>query len=256
MQLTVLGKSPAWSDAGGACSSYLLENDSRAVVLDCGNGSFGKLRERVGYREVEAVVISHLHGDHTLDLVTFSYALTLGPGASEREGKPRLLAPAGAAAFFAHLAGTWDDAELITDAFTIEEYEPGAELDAGGIDFRMHPVPHYGPTHAVEITSPRGGRIVYGADGRYSDELIAAATDADALLAEATLAAPDPAPLHQRGHMSASEAGALAREAQVGRLVLTHISDELDLERARITAAGAFGGPVEVAREGLAVEVD
>lgn len=256
MRLTVLGKSPAWSDAGGACSSYLLENGAKAVVLDCGNGAFGKLRERVGYREVEAVVISHLHGDHVLDLVTFSYALTLGPGASGREERPRLLAPAGAAAFFARLSGAWDDADLLPDAFTIEEYEPGAELAAGGIDFRMHPVPHYGPTHAVEITSPAGGRIVYGADGRYSDELIAAATDADVLLAEATLAEPDPAPLHQRGHMSAAETGTLAREANAGRLVLTHISDELDPQRARAAAAAAFGGPVEVAREGLVVEVD
>ncbi len=256
MRLTVLGKSPAWSDAGGACSSYLLEKGAHTVVLDCGNGAFGKLRERVDYREVEAVVISHLHGDHTLDLVPFSYALTLGPGASERAVKPRLLAPVGALAFFGRITGTWDDADLVAAAFTIEEYEPGAELTAGGIDLRMHPVPHYGPTHAVEISAPGGGRIVYGADGRYSDELIAAATDADVLIAEATLVEPDPAPLHQRGHMSPAEAGTLARKANAGRLVLTHISDELDPERARAGAAEAFGGPVEVAREGLAVEVD
>jgi ribonuclease BN (tRNA processing enzyme) len=248
MKLTVLGKSPAWSDAGGACSGYLVENGPRAVALDCGNGCFGKLRARVEYREVEAVVISHLHGDHVLDLVPFSYALTLGAGAAERDGKPRLLAPAGAGAFFARLAGTWDDADLISEAFSIEEYGPGAELEAGGARFRMHPVPHYGPTHAVEITAPGGGRI-------FSDDLIAAARGADALIAEATLTDPDPAPLHERGHMSAEEAGRLAREAGVGRLVLTHISDELDPDRAREVAREAFGGPVEVASEGLAVEV-
>ena len=55
--------------------------------------------------------------------------------------------------------------------------------------------------------------------------------------------------------MSAEEAGRLAREAGVGRLVLTHISDELDLERARMTAAAEFGGAVEVAREGATYEV-
>lgn len=255
MRLTVLGKSPAWSDAGGACSSYLLELGSRAVVLDCGNGAFGKLRERIGYRAVEAVVISHLHGDHVLDLVPFSYALTLGPGASEHAPKPRLLAPSGATAFFTRLAGTWEDAGLIADAFEIEEYEPGAQLEAGGIALRMHPVPHYGPTHAVEITSPEGGRIVYGADGRYSDELIAAARGADSLIAEATLVEPDPAPPHERGHMSAAEAGRLAKAAGVKRLILTHISDELDPERSCAAAAEAFDGWVEVAREGLIIEV-
>lgn len=255
MRLTVLGKSPAWSDAGGACSGYLLENGSHHVLVDCGSGAFGKLRDLLDYRDVGAAVISHLHGDHVLDLVPFAYALTLAPGASEQVRKPRLLAPAGATVFFERLAGTWDDASLVTDAFAIEEYEPGAELEAGGVDFRMHPVPHYGPTHAVEMTSPGGGRIVYGADGRYSDDLIAAARGADALIAEATLPDPDPAPLHERGHMSAAETGRLARAAEVGRLVLTHISDELDGDRARQIAAEEFGGPVEVAYEGLAIEV-
>ena len=67
MKLTVLGKSPAWTDAGGACSGYLVEagdgpgaraRDGRAFLLDCGNGVFGKLRARRDYRDIEAVVIS------------------------------------------------------------------------------------------------------------------------------------------------------------------------------------------------------
>ena len=47
MRLTVLGKSPSWQDAGGACSGYLIEDSDTRVVLDCGNGVFGKLRERM-----------------------------------------------------------------------------------------------------------------------------------------------------------------------------------------------------------------
>ena len=69
MRLTVLGKSPAWQDAGGACSGYLLEEAGTALLIDCGNGVFGKLRERIDYVDVDAVVISHLHADHFLDLV-------------------------------------------------------------------------------------------------------------------------------------------------------------------------------------------
>ena len=177
MRLTILGKSPAWADAGGACSGYLVEDGETAIVLDCGNGVFGKLRSRIDYREVDAVVVSHLHGDHLLDLVPFAYALTLGPGAAERAGAegPGLLAPAGAEAFFRRLTGTWEDEELILDAFALAEYEPGAELGVAGIGIRAHPVPHIGPTHAIELTEPAGGRIVFGADGRYSEELIAAA---------------------------------------------------------------------------------
>lgn len=252
MRLTVLGKSPAWSDAGGACSGYLVTEGETAIVLDCGNGVFGKLRERVAYAEVDAVVISHLHGDHTLDLVPFSYALAFGPGGRDRTIPPRLIAPLGAEAFFRRLAGTWDDEQLIVSAFSLEEYEPRSETRIGDLTVRSQPVPHIGPTHAIELISQSGPRIVFGADGRYSDELIAAASGAELLLAEATLPDPDP---DQDVHMSATEAGRLAREAGVGLLVLTHISDELDTERSRSLAAEASGGAVEVASAGASYEV-
>lgn len=252
MRLTVLGKSPAWTDVGGACSGYLVEEGETVLLLDCGNGVFGKLRERVAYREVEAVVISHLHGDHTLDLAPFSYALTIGGGSEERGEKPRLLTPLGGEAFMRRLTGTWNDEELIVDAFAIEEYEPQSEHTVGTLAIRTHPVPHVGATHAIEVTAPAGSRIVFGADGRYSDELIAAAAGADLLIAEATLPDPDP---DQDFHMSAEEAGRLAREAGAGSLVLTHVSDELDLDRALVRAREAFGGSVQVATGGLVVEV-
>src|SRR5690349_10451310 len=113
MRLTILGKSPAWSDAGGACSSYLVEDGPTTLVVDCGNGAFGKLRAAVPYEEVDAVVLSHLHGDHLLDLVPFSYALTLGPAGTRRSRKPRLHAPLGAGDFLRRLAGTWGDEGLI-----------------------------------------------------------------------------------------------------------------------------------------------
>ena len=77
MRITVLGKSPSWQDAGGACSGYLVEDGGTRLLLDCGNGVFAKLRERVDYTELDAVLISHLHADHFLDLVPYSYALDL-----------------------------------------------------------------------------------------------------------------------------------------------------------------------------------
>ena len=75
MRVTVLGKSPSWQDAAGACSGYLAQEQGASVLLDCGNGVFSKLRRICDYVDVDAVVISHLHADHFLDLVPFSYAL-------------------------------------------------------------------------------------------------------------------------------------------------------------------------------------
>jgi ribonuclease BN (tRNA processing enzyme) len=58
-----------------------------------------------------------------------------------------------------------------------------------------------------------------------------------------------------RGHLTPGEAGELARAAGAKRLVLVHISDELDAEWARREAEESFGGPVEVATEGASYEV-
>src|SRR5665648_308689 len=59
LRITVLGKSPSWQDADGACSGYLIEEGSTTVLLDCGNGVFSKLRKYRDYVRVDAVVISH-----------------------------------------------------------------------------------------------------------------------------------------------------------------------------------------------------
>src|SRR5437899_2206733 len=67
MRLTVLGKSPSWQDADGACSGYLVEDGGSCALVDCGNGVFSKLRRFRDYATVDAVVVSHLHADHFLD---------------------------------------------------------------------------------------------------------------------------------------------------------------------------------------------
>ena len=94
MRITVLGKSPAWQDAGGACSGYLVESERTCLLLDCGPGVLAKLRERIDYAGVDAVAITHLHADHILDLVPFASALTFSPrGAAGDLRRPALHAP-------------------------------------------------------------------------------------------------------------------------------------------------------------------
>jgi ribonuclease BN (tRNA processing enzyme) len=255
MRFTVLGKSPAWQDSGGACSGYLVEQDDFRLLVDCGSGVFGKLRERLDPRRIDEVFLSHFHADHFLDLVPFSYALTLGPGRDPAAPKPRLHVPEGVRAKLARLVGAWGSDGLIESAFELREYETAGTLQLGPLRAGLHPVPHFALTHALELHAPGGGRLVYGADCRYDEALIEAARGAEVLLAESTLAEPSEQPLSEQGHMSPAEAGALGREAGVGRLVLTHISDQLDRGRALAAAEEAFGAPVEIAAEGMSFEL-
>ena len=187
-------------DAGGACTSYLVTEGSTAVLVDFGSGALGKLRARLDYRDVDAIVISHFHADHLLDLIPLACALTYGPASQDGTTPPRLIAPRGSREFFAGLSAAIGDGDLLPNAFPLEEYEPSSRTEIGDIVVATHPVPHIGPTHAIELIAPAGGRVVFGADGPFSDELADAARGADVLLAEATL--PDPEP-GQCVHMSA-----------------------------------------------------
>jgi ribonuclease BN (tRNA processing enzyme) len=252
VRITVLGKSPAWQDAGGACSGYLVEGDGRCVLLDCGNGVFGKLRAARDFTQVCAVVISHLHADHFIDLVPYAYALAYSHQARAAGSRPALYAPPGARETFRRITGAWDAEDLIEQAFELHEYDPAAELALDPLRVRFHEVPHFIRTHAVQIRAD-GGSFTYGADCRPNDAIVAFAQDTDLLMLEATLEQPEEAGC--RGHLTPAEAGEHARRAGAHRLVLTHVSADHDLAWARGEAERTFGGPVELAGEGAVYEI-
>jgi ribonuclease BN (tRNA processing enzyme) len=258
MRLTVLGKSPSWQDADGACSGYLLEDDGAMVLIDCGNGVFGKLRHFADYVDVDAVVLSHMHADHFLDLIPFSYALTYGPRGQENgEGapaRPRLVCPPGARDVLRRVVGAWGKEDLVESAFAIEGYEAGSTVEVGPLRISFHPVPHFIDAYGISVESATGAsRLVYGGDSGPAEELVELARGADLLLVEATL--PQPETNGDRGHQTPEEAGEQARDAGVKKVVITHISDELDQDDARRRASKAFGASVEVAREGAIYEI-
>ena len=263
MRITVLGKSPSWQDADGACSGYLIQQGETTLLLDIGNGVFGKLRRFVDYVDVDGLVISHLHADHFLDLVPYSYALTYAPRqqpvpvhrwpGTDNPARPVLHAPTGAREVFRQVCDAWGPPDLIENAFDLHEYDASATIDVGPLRLRFAEVPHYLKTHAIEITAEGSGRFVFGADSRPTDDLIEFARGADLLMVEATL--PRPERQGPRGHLTPEEAGDHGKRAGVGRLVITHFSDELDEQWAHAEAERGFEGPVDVAREGAVYDV-
>src|SRR5882762_1835012 len=197
LRVTVLGKSPSWQDAGGACSGYLVEEDGTTVLLDCGNGVFSKLRRFRDYVDVDAVAISHLHADHFLDLVPYSYALTYAPRqqpvpidpwpGTDNPARPRLIAPSGAGETFRRVVGAWGNDDLIENAFALEEYEPNATVEVDALRFSFQEVPHFTETFAINVSSANGGgRFTFGADCSPCDALVEIARDTDLLIVEAT----------------------------------------------------------------------
>src|ERR671929_615388 len=196
MRITVLGKSPAWEDADGACSGYLVEGGGARVLLDCGPGVFGKLRRFVDYVDVDAVVISHLHADHIFDLVPFASGLRYAPRqqpvpvdgwpGTDDPARPRLLAPTGARdALRALCTGGGMSDEHIERAFALSEYATADTPAVGDLRLRFAAVPHFVPTNAIEVSDGRA-RFTFSADCAPSEELCAFARGTDLLLIEAT----------------------------------------------------------------------
>ncbi len=265
MRITVLGKSPSWQDAGGACSGYLVEDAGSRVLLDCGSGVFAQLRRVCAYVDVDAIVVSHMHADHFLDLIPYAHALTYAPRQQplaverwpgrEHPARPRLFVPPGASTLLRTLAQAGGQPGIFDRAFELGEYDVCGTLELGDLRARFQPVPHYIPTNAIELRSVHGGgRFVFGADHGPTDALREFAAGAELLVLEATLPY---APEHEdgRGHMTAAEAGEHAASCGARRLVLTHITDELDHEHALDEARRSYDGPLEIAQAGAVYEV-
>lgn len=259
MKVTVLGKSPGWQDVDGACSGYLVEEGDTSVLVDCGSGVFAKLRRVHDYLDLDAVVITHMHPDHYFDLVPYACALTYGPRghggrrAADDPPAPGLLVPPDGAALLHTMTVAGGQPQLLDAAFAICEYDVDQTARVGVLDLRFQPVPHYVPANAVELRCASGARVTFGADHGPTQALDGFAAQTDLLFLEATLPIADG---HEpRGHLTAGEAGEHAARCRARRLVLTHISDELDGDRALADARRAFDGPVELAQEGAVYEV-
>ena len=267
MRITVLGKSPAWQDAGGACSGYLVEHEGTSVLLDCGNGVFAKLRSVIDYVDVDGVVISHMHADHCLDLIPYAYALTYAPrqqpvpvGGHPGTDRPGAADAAPAARRHARRcapsAASGAPSGSSRTRSAREEYDPdGDRLRSGRCgcaSVRSRTTSRRSRSTCTPVDAD-GPRLVFSADCSPNDALVEFARDADLLLIESTLPRPERSGV--RGHLTCEEAGDHGRRAGARRLVLTHISDELDIDDACEGAAETFGAPVEVAHDGLVLEL-
>jgi ribonuclease BN (tRNA processing enzyme) len=243
VELTVLGSDGTWPRAGGAASGYLFQEDGFALWVDAGTGTLANLQRTVGIGEVGALALTHAHLDHFLDMYPFFYARWFG---SPDQPRTPVFAPPGLLGRALDLLPP-EAKERVPSVFDIHEVEPGATFHPGPFTVRTALMRHYVPTLGMRIEAG-GASIAYSADTGPTESLVALASGADVLVAEATLAARDGA---ETLHLSAVEAGEHAAGADAGRLVLSHLRAERD--RAAERAAAACRGDISVAEEGMVV---
>jgi ribonuclease BN (tRNA processing enzyme) len=243
VELVVLGSGGGWAKPGGAACGYLVRHLGFTLWVDAGTGTMANLQEHVGLLDVGAVAISHRHFDHFLDLYPFFLALLLHP---DRRTKLPLFAPPG---MFEHALKLEAD---LAGVFEPHVVDPGSEFEAGPIRVRTALMRHQVPTLGMRLEAD-GHALAYSGDTGPTEELVELARGADVLVAEATWI--ERAEGWDFIHMTASEAGATGRRADVGSLVLTHVWPTNDLAVVADQAEDAFGGPVTLAEKGLKVRV-
>jgi ribonuclease BN (tRNA processing enzyme) len=250
-EVTVLGSSATFPVPDSACSGYLLRSDGVSIWVDAGPGTFPNLQRHVDFRSVRALLLSHLHTDHFLDLYPFYYGTRYGLDAGEPKGFP-VYGPAGTEL---HLGGPISSVDAPADFggyLTFHVLSAGGELSLEGFDLwfarSVHPI----ETLAMRITA--GGRTLgYTADTGQSTELPGFFKGADSLICEATLQ--EEVPELAEIHLTAEQAGALAAEAGVSQLILTHILPGLDHHVSVDQARKKFDGEVLLAADNFEFQV-
>ena len=248
MELTILGSSGTWPNAGVATSGYLVQHDGFNLYMDAGSGTMANLQEHLEIKDVDAIVISHEHPDHFVDLYPFFYAWHYGE--LGRPGLP-VFVPTDFSQRLADLVSI-DSQVAMRTAFAFTEVAPGEGFETGPFRVKTEPMAHLG-LPALGFRLQADGRVLsYTGDTGPTHHVEDLARDADILLAEATWQDRDDLlPFH----LSSRQAAVHAREAGVKHLILTHIWPTLDREISKTQAAEAYAGPIDAAGEGMRFEL-
>lgn len=216
MRLTVLGKYGPYPQAGGCCSGYLVETEDTVVALELGCGALSRLLQVHPIRKLDALFISHCHYDHCGDVPILGYALEQGQG---RDRLP-LYAPM-------EISGASQT------AFTFKMLQDGDKIHIGSLQISVFGVKHSMKGFGMSFRDKAGKTLCYTGDTCYFEELPRLCAEADLLLADVCLME-EPAN-GIKFHLTAREAGELARRSGCKQLLCTHVwgggCDEAELVR-------------------------
>lgn len=245
MRLTVLGSNGTYPTPDRPASGYLVSSGTTRIVLDLGPAAFPAMLAAGPLPD--AVVLTHGHVDHCIDLLSlFNY---LRFDAIEHWGLP-VYAPQGTIERLAAFSGAGPDHDFFR-AFRPHAVEAGTLVEIGELTVRFGAAVHPVPAVCVRVEG-RGKSIVYSGDTGPGGDLERLAQGSDLLLCEATHQG-TPGPDRYPHHLFAVEAGAVAHDAAVHNLVLTHIGPMLDPDVSVREAATRFTGPIRAAEPGLEV---
>ena len=237
MKLTALGVWGGYPTRDAGTTSYLLQSEEGFnLLLDAGSRAVTELEHELSPNDLDAIILSHYHEDHIADLGALRQYRQL------QTVKPQILP------IYGHQENEYEFSKLSLENVSegiAYDVENGTSVGPFDIQFlkTVHPVICY----AMRIVERATGQVlIYTGDTGYFAELVDFSKDADILLADVYFFK-DKAKMPN--HLSSVEAGEIAAQANVKKLVLTHLPQVGDLQVLREEAQEAAGNiPVDLAQ--------
>ena len=254
MKITILGSGTCVPSLKRSSCSVLIQIDSTVLLFDSGAGTIRRLLEvGVTINQISYIFYSHLHPDHSGELVPFLFA-TKYPESYRRRKPFTIVAAKGFRDFYERLKlayGEW--IELAPGLMNILELDNKGRdhLDCGVFDVDTLPMNHTEESLAYRITAPNGRSVVYSGDTDVCENLVTLAKEADLLICESAL----PDEMKVPGHLTPSLAGQIATRAGVKKLVLTHLYPECDAVDVSAQCRKTYQGPLVVAEDLLEIRL-
>lgn len=240
--VTVLGSATPYATVDNPCSGYLVTHAGARIWVDAGSGTLAELQRHVRVDELDAIWISHLHADHSADLLTAYYALLFAD--IDVAAPIPLYGPPGTADRLAHFLTNGTDRSPVESAFAFHELHDGHRATIAATTLTSRAVDHGMPAFAVRIDTAEAS-LTYSGDTGPCAALTELAADTDTLLCEAES---DEAPaVEPQVHHTPEDAADTARSARARRLVVTHVGRSMTPADAAERAADRLGRDVAYA---------
>jgi ribonuclease BN (tRNA processing enzyme) len=237
MKVTILGNNGPFPSAGGACSGYLVTEGDKKLLIDCGNGVLANLQKFARIEELDAIILTHLHSDHMSDMMVLRYAVQIKTNRGLGIKPITVYSPSEPEEEYKRIS--------IPGVFDLKPITSDSVLHFGELKVEFCEMVHPVKCYALSISSGEK-KFVFSGDTSWNDSILKFSKDVDLLMLDAGLLSKDKKS-DNVPHLTARECGIIARQANAGKLLLTHFWPDDDVNNHVLEAKENFSG-VEIAR--------
>ena len=242
IKITIIGTGTVRSIDSRACSAYMIESPESTVLIDCGPGSWLRLKDfNKDFVKFDHVFLTHFHPDHIIDLIMILFTIYHMP--SKRSDPIHIWGAAGLRQFFSLMIEAYGD-WLQNPMFQVIELQ-NTIYDISDFTLTWLPVNHAAESvgYRFEINQKV---ICISGDSGYCQELITLSQDADLAILECSF----PDDKAEDFHLTPSQAGTIARQANIQKLILSHLYPEVLQTNITQKVSQQYTGPCIIAQDG------